>query len=217
MLVGSCSCLFGAVLVADDAAISFTGDGDSSLAPFTVDGPWTLEWSSRTEFTTLARLEIRLFDDVSGEFLGKVADRKGAGRGHKLFDNAGRFRLVVVAASLEWEITVQEVDDEQAARIKRQSEGRPSMLDTTRRVSSRVPEDSFETWSTEGDDTLLLFGDGYIRWRISFSPPDCPGLDDAQAISFVSAGRGSDAGYDSIMLDDGTRCYFSSAIPGLAR
>ena len=78
-----------------------------------------------------------------------------------------------------------------------------------------MPQDSFDNWSTAGDGTLLLVKDGNVRWRITFSPPDCPGLDAATAISFVSGG--SNPGYDSILLDDGTRCYFGAAIPGSPR
>lgn len=207
-------CLLCAALAAAAGDARFAGDGSASPAPFEVTGPWTLHWTARTEFPALASIEIRLYDDITGEFLGKVADSRGAGTGHRLFSDPGRYRIAVVANSASWEVTIEEVSESRAEQIERQAEGRPSLLDSAQRAGSRVPEDSFETWSTDGDDVLLLFADRVLRWRISFSPPDCPGLDAATAISFVSAGAGSNPGYDSILLDDGTRCYFESAIPG---
>jgi len=60
---------------------------------------------------------------------------------------------------------------------------------------------------------LLLFSGSSIRWTVRFSPP-CNGLGNSTAISFMTAVTGAAGEYDSILLDDGTRCGFDSVIPG---
>ena len=90
------------------------------------------------------------------------------------------------------------------------------MSDSTRRAARLVPEASFESWRPEGNNTLLLFKDGNLGWRISFSP-SCSGLESATALSFVMASGDGMGQYDSILLEDGTRCYFNSVIPGGVR
>jgi hypothetical protein len=57
-----------------------------------------------------------------------------------------------------------------------------------------------------------LFNDYGVAWRISFSP-NCPGLKAATAISFVTPVVDGADEYDSILLEDGTRCYFNSVTP----
>jgi hypothetical protein len=98
--------------------------------------------------------------------------------------------------------------------MRREAEGRSTILDTAREVSRLIPESSFESWRPEGNDTLLLFRDGILSWKIAFAPV-CPGLESATALSFVmrSVDRGTDQ-YDSILLDSGQRCYFTSVTPG---
>lgn len=187
---------------------------DSGRPPaFTVDGPWTLDWSARSDFLDLASIELRLFDATTGEFIGLVAEVKGVGSGLKLFENSGTFQLVVVATLVKWDIEIQEISREQAATLKRSAEDGPSLLDSARQASRRVPEGSFESWRPQDNENLLLFGADRVRWRISFSPA-CPGLKAATAISFVMPADGGSLGqYDSILLDDGTRCYFEKVIP----
>lgn len=209
--------LAGMALSATAGEFTFTGEGNRTLPEFTVDGPWTLNWTSRSDNPTLASIEIRLYDRGSDDYLGKVAERLGTGSGYKMFEKPGRYQIVVVGTSIDWEIMIEEIDPERAAAIKRQALGEASLEDTTRRYSKRLPQDSFEGWQPDGDDLLLLYADGYLRWRVTFSPADCKGLDDAAAISFVTPVGDPDGAYDSIMLDDGTRCYFDNVVPAYVR
>jgi hypothetical protein len=191
---------------------------DSGKPPaFTVGGPWTMDWRARSDSVDLASIELRLYDGMSGEFIGLIAEIKGAGRGLKLFENGGTFRVVVVGTLVEWDIEIQEISEEQAATLTRSAEGAPSLLDSVRQVSRLVPEGSFDSWRPQGNENLLLFDDDRVGWRISFSPA-CPGLEAATAISFVMTADGGSLGqYDSILLEDGTRCYFDKAIPDVVQ
>jgi hypothetical protein len=192
--------------------VKFDGQENGKSPVFTVDGPWTLDWSAHSEFPLLASFEMRLRDGTSGEIIGKVVELEGTGRGLRLFEDAGTYQIVVTGRSVEWYIEIMEVGEEQAASLKRGIEGRPSLIESSQRISRRVPESSFVEWRPEGNETLLLFNDDGVAWRISFSP-SCPGLKSATAISFVTPVVDGTDEYDSILLEDGTRCYFSSVTP----
>ena len=191
---------------------------DNGMPPaFTVDGPWTLGWEARSDALDLASIELRLRQGMTGEFIGMIAEVKGTGTGLKLFENSGTFQVVVVGTLVEWDIEIEEISEELAASMKRSAEGQPSLLDSVRKASRLVPEGSFESWRPQGDEKLLLFDDDRAGWRVSFSPA-CPGLAAATAISFVMTADGGNVGqYDSILLDDGTRCYFERVVPESVR
>lgn len=207
--------LFSTALAAEEVT-TLTGKDSGKPAAFTVDGPWMLDWSTRSEFPMLASFEMRLYDGESGDYIGMVAELKGTGSGLKLFEDAGTFQIVIVATSSEWNVRIDEVDKEQAAVLKRSAKKSPLMLDSVRRAARLVPESSFESWRPEGNDKLLLFRDGDPGWRVSFSP-SCPGLESATSLSFVMTSGDGMGQYDSILLEDGTRCYFTSVTPGGVR
>ena len=207
ILISTIVFLLQSAYAEDREVYRFEGEGNRTLPEFTVDGPWTLDWSARSEFFRLASIEMRLYDAESGDFIGSIAELKGIGQGYKLFEDPGSYQVRVVATGVEWEITVEEISEERATSLKRETQGPP---DFATQLRSRVPVDSFSSWRPEGNDTLFLFEDGNLGWRVSFRPAVCPGLASATALSFVTPGADPAEGYDSIMLDDGTRCYFES-------
>jgi hypothetical protein len=212
LLIATMLMLFSTALAAAEDIERLTGKDSGRPRAFTVDGPWMMDWSTRSEFPMLASFEMRLYDGESGNYIGMIAELKGTGSGLKLFEEAGTFQIVIVATSSEWDISIREVSREQAAVMKRRAEGAPSMLDSARRAGRFLPEDSFESWRPEGNDTLLLFSNGYPGWRVSFSP-SCPGLESATSLSFVMTSGDGMGQYDSILLEDGARCYFASVTP----
>ena len=158
------------------SAERLTGSDSGRPPAVTFDGPWLMEWSTKSEFPILASIEIRLYDADNGEYLGMVAELKGTGSGVKLFESPGTYQFVIVGTFVDWDIRVEAVDAERAAEMTRAAEGRPSTLDATREISRLVPESSFESWRPEGNDTLLLFRDGILSWTVGFAPA-CPGLE----------------------------------------
>ena len=194
--------------------LRFEGEGNSTLPVFTVEGPWTLDWAASAEYFRLASIEMRLYDGESGDFIGSIAELKGIGQGYKLFEDPGTYEIRVVATGVDWEIEVEEISDQQAASLKREAEG---LADSSIRVRSRVPVDSFVSWRPEGNEALFLFEDGNFGWRVLFRPRVCPGLASATALSFVMPGADPAEGYDSILLDDGTRCYFETVTSHFAK
>ena len=61
--------------------------------------------------------------------------------------------------------------------------------------------------------TLLLFAADKVHgYRVMFSPA-CPGLSNAKALSFVTEFDLGVESYNSILLDNGTRCYFNRVVP----
>jgi len=198
---------------ADNDRLRYTG-GESERTPaFSRDGPWLLDWSVRSKTELPTNFEMRLYDADSGEFAGTIVQLEGTGRGLKLFEEGGNFEIQVVSENLVWELSIESVDAATAARLKQNSKGQVSLEQRSERAARQVPEGGFESWRAVGDDVLLLFAaDGTTGYRVSFTPA-CPGLAAAKALSFVARFADGGDGYDSILLDDGTRCYFDRVAP----
>lgn len=205
--LGIFSLLGSSALIADTDTVRFTGEESGRPPAFEVDGPWILDWSTHSDFPLLANFEMRLHDGASGEFIGTVTQLEGTGRGLKLFEDPGKYQLEIVASHVGWEIEISPVSKEQAEQMKRAKGQGASLSDASRKLLRRVPEGSFVEWRPLDDETLLLFNDDGFGWRVTFSPA-CPGLKSATALSFVTPLKDAKDEYDSILLDNGTRCYF---------
>ncbi|MBT8068253.1 MAG: hypothetical protein KJO09_13505 [Gammaproteobacteria bacterium] len=202
----------GVASAADTDRIRFDGEGNGRTAVFEVDGPWMLDWSLHSNTPSRAIFEMRLHDGASGAFIGRLMELHGTGNGLKLFEQGGTFQIAIVASQVGWELEVSEVSEEKAAQIKRLSAGEPTLQDSVEASLRLVREGTFSQWRPDGDSALLLFDSGGFGWRATFAEP-CPGLESATAISFVTPAKGSMDDYDSILLDDGTQCYFDRVIP----
>jgi hypothetical protein len=198
---------------ADESDFRFTGDTSDRTAVFETSGPWLLDWSIRKKSGLPTNFEMRLFAADTGEFIGTIAQLEGVGRGLKLFEDAGSFQIQVVAQNLIWDLHIEVVDPETAADTKRLAEVGLSLEDKSKKLARRIPEGSFRSWRPVDDETLLLFAeDGYSGFRVTFEPP-CPGLAEATALSFVTALNNGMDDFNSVLLDDGTRCFFKRVFP----
>jgi len=207
---------FSLPAIAGDEVTSFEGEGSGRSAIFATSGPWMLDWSISSDFPVIAKFEMRLHDGGTGALIGPVIDVEGTGQGSKLFAETGEFQLTVVATGVQWQVRVTEADPEMAARVVRESEGRPTLADRSAMTSRRVGEGTFDSWRPENDSSLLLFDDDGTGFRVSFDSP-CAGLAAATALSFVTARGATAEEFDSVILEDGTRCYFGRVIPSVMR
>lgn len=212
LLVGIALVVWNRSAAEDLSEFSYSGEGDGVSPAFTVDGPWTLDWSTRSEFVSTSGVTIRLVDGKSGELIGRIAELDGVGRGFRVFDEAGTYKIALSGRNFEWQLEVRQISEEQADDLKRRTQFGPSIAESSRRISRSVPEGSFTEWRPDGDERLYLLKDGVIVWRISFATP-CPGLKAATSISFVTPTKDGFDTYDSVLLEDGTRCYFDLAVP----
>ncbi len=192
----------------------FDGEGNGRTAVFEVEGPWLLDWSLHSDVPLLAVFEMRLHEGASGDFIGRLMELHGTGNGLKLFEEGGDFQIAIVASNVAWELKISQVSAEQAAQIKRLSANKPTLQDSAKAKQRVVREGTFSEWRPVGNDTLLLFDSDNIGWRATFAEP-CPGLESATVISFVTPAVGSLEDYDSILLENGTRCYFDRVVPTL--
>ncbi len=191
----------------------FSGSESGRTPVFETRGPWLLYWTVRSEFPEMASIEMRVYDAASGDFLGTIQNDDGKEGGRRLFESAGSYQVHVIAKALAWDIEITEIDRDRAATLKRASEGRATLQDSASTEARRVRADAFASWRPVDDSTLLLFSrDEATGFRILFDAP-CSGLAAATALSFIEASAGGPERYDSIMLDDGTRCYFGRVIP----
>ncbi len=195
-----------------DDVIRYSGTESSRTPVFETSGPWLLYWSVRGEYREMASFEMRVYNASSGELLGRV-QQDGESGGRRLFEQAGSYQVEVISQALAWDIEITETDSARAAELKRASEGRATLEDTASTEARRVPADAFASWRPVDDSTLLLFSsDEATGFRIYFEQP-CTGLAGATALSFISQPGGGPERYDSIMLEDGTRCYFGRVVP----
>jgi hypothetical protein len=173
-----------------------------------------LDWTKSSDDTLPKIFELRLYETGSGEFVGTIVETRDTGSSRKMFEKAGSYRIDVVAQHLDWTLQITPVPATEASRLKRHSEGRPTIEDSSRVFARQVSEDSFESWRPVDDQTLLLFAKDESRgFRVTFAKP-CEGLAQATALMFVSAGYGSGGElYDAILLDDGTHCPFERVVP----
>jgi hypothetical protein len=192
----------------------FEGIGNERTPVFEPGGPWMLYWYTQSDNTLPKNFELRLYDLDAGGYAGTIIQQRVIANGKKLFEDPGRYQVVVVAANLDWTLVVSEVPDDKAARLVRESKGQTTVGDTAAEYARRVSEADFESWRPVDDETLLLFAADDTRgFRVSFEAP-CRGLKDATALTFVSSGMGRGGElYDSIMLDDGTHCAFAKVVP----
>lgn len=197
-----------------DTTLRFSGDTSGRTPVFERSGPWMLDWSTKSEDALPKIFELRLYDADSGDFIGTVVEVRETGSSRKMFEEPGRYQVEVVAQHLDWTLQITAVASTEAGRLKRHSEGRPTIEDSSRVFARLVSEDSFESWRPVDDRTLLLFaGDETHGFRITFAKA-CEGLSQATALMFVSAGYGSGGElYEAIMLDDGTHCSFERVVP----
>ena len=203
-----------AALADDVSRVRFDGEGSGRTPVFETGGPWILDWSARSDLQMKAYFEMRLHEGASDDFVGTIVQLDGTGSGRKLFDSEGDYRIVIEANNAKWELDIVEIDEEKAAEIRRRTEGNPSIEDSVRQSMRQLRVGSFNEWRPQGDDALLLLDNGKSRWRASFLQT-CAGLRSATAISFVTSPVGNLESYDSILLDDGTRCYFDRVVPAV--
>ncbi len=216
-----CQLVFGLLVVqfcvasaADTEPVRFDGKDNGRTAVFETEGPWMLDWSISSDLPAHAVFEMRLHDGASGDFAGRIVELHGTGNGLKLFEEGGDYQIAIVARNVAWELKISQLTKKQAAQIKRLTEHGPTLQDKARATLRLVREGTFSEWRPEGNDALLLFDSNNMGWRATFAQP-CPGLESAKVISFVTPAVGSLEDYDSILLEDGTRCYFDRVVPTL--
>lgn len=207
--------LAGAAITANAGELArFEGDSNERTPVFEPASPWMLYWYTQSDNALPKTFELRLYAADSGKYLGTIIQQRIIANGEKLFEDAGRYQVDVVAANLDWTLVVSEITAEKAAQLIRESKGESTLEDSSARYARQVAESSFESWRPVDDNTLLLFAaDESHGFRVGFEVP-CKGLADASELIFVSSGTGSDGElYDSIMLDDGTHCTFAQVVP----
>ena len=186
----------------------FTGQGAQKTDEFSAKGPWLLDWQIDSEFPDLAATVVRLEDADTLATIGIVADFHGVGRGLKVFHDAGTFRLDVSGENMEWIFEVREISESWATRLEQMTRYARSDRVHPGVLRNQVIPGSFSGWHAETDEVLTLVGTGKTSFRVTFGPTGCSGLGAAKTLSFVTPEKGPQSVYDSILLENGTRCYF---------
>jgi hypothetical protein len=112
---------FGSAAATEVVVREFRGIGGTDTESFMVSAPWLVEWHSRPP-TAIdekpSHLEVHLYDGSSNQFVGRVVERAGAGRGDVLIEQSGRFFFRVRGQATEWQLKVIAIDEEFAERLR---------------------------------------------------------------------------------------------------
>lgn len=207
----------GAASYAETVLETFEGAGPGTTPVFEATGPWRVDWEAKSDHPLLSAFYSNLYDAEKSRYLGFITQILGTGSGSKLIRHSGKFRIGVSGNDVEWKLRIVELSEEEAARLDAAPDRRRA--DTPVRESLRpkptnlVAPGSFIGWNAADDGTLeLVTGDGGLVQVVTFED-SCPGLMEAATVLFVTPEAGDTNVYSSILLEDGTRCFFASVVP----
>lgn len=208
--------VFAAPAGAENLVKTFTGTGPDTTPRFEVEGPWRVDWEAESEHPLLAAFYTNLYDAETSEYLGFITQLRGTGAGSKLIRESGTFRIGISGNDVDWTLRIVELSDAEAAAVERAA-GRPraAELPPAARTapSTVVASGSFTGWNVVDERTLdLVTGQPGMVLQVTLTER-CPGLKESTEVLFVTPDTGATNVYNSILLDDGTRCYFERVVP----
>jgi len=200
---------------AENLVKTFTGSGPDTTPRFEVEGPWRVDWEAASEHPLLAAFYTNLYDAETSEYLGFITQLRGTGSGSKLIRDSGTFRIGISGSDVDWTLRIVELSREEAEAL-RSGADRPAAERTTMArpaAAKLVAAGSFVGWNVVDGRTLdLVTGEDGLVLEVTLAEP-CPGLTESPEVLFVTPGTGATNVYDSILLDDGTLCYFERVVP----
>ena len=100
---------------AGEVVARFSGSGNTTTAAFEVDGPWLLDWRINSDYRMQSAFELHLINAETGFFDSRILKTQRVGNGLKLFRETGRFRFEISANFTDWNLTVTQLTEEEAA------------------------------------------------------------------------------------------------------
>jgi len=91
----------------------FSGSKGVTTVPFTVDGPWLLDWRLDTDYEQFAALDIALIEAGTGRHMGRVLYTKYRGNGLKLFEDGGTYQLRISSTLARWRVKIEQITPEE--------------------------------------------------------------------------------------------------------
>ncbi|WP_405243252.1 hypothetical protein [Lentisalinibacter salinarum] len=207
--------LFAAPSGAEELVKTFTGSGPDTTPRFEVEGPWRVDWEAESEHPLLSAFYTNLYDAETSEYLGFITQLRGTGAGSKLIRESGTFRIGISGNDVDWTIRIVELREAEAAALSAGAGRRPAadLPESPGEAGALVAAGSFIGWDVVDERTLnLVTGEDGLVLETTLTAP-CPGLTETADVLFVTPDTGATNVYNSILLDDGTRCYFERVVP----
>ncbi|WP_405227087.1 hypothetical protein [Lentisalinibacter sediminis] len=209
--------VFAVPAEAENLVKAFTGSGPDTTPRFEVEGPWRVDWEAGSEHPLLSAFYTNLYDAKTSEYLGFITQLRGTGAGSKLIRESGEFRIGISGNDVDWTIRIVELSKDEAEALEAAAAGRPrgAELPPPARPapSTLVASGSFIGWNVVDERTLhLVTGEDGLVLEVTLAEP-CRGLTETGEVLFVTPDSGATNVYNSILLDDGTRCYFERVVP----
>ncbi len=201
---------------AENLVETFTGSGPDTTPRFEVEGPWRVDWEAGSEHPLLSAFYTNLYDAETSEYLGFITQLRGTGTGSKLIRESGTFRIGISGNDVDWTIRIVELGQDEAEALEAAA-GRPRTAELPAparpQPSTLVASGSFVGWNVVDERTLdLITGRDGLVLEVTLTER-CRGLTETAEVLFVTPDSGATNVYNSILLDDGTRCYFERVVP----
>lgn len=110
--------LLGLQAGAETLVEEFRGVNVGETDPFTVEGPWRLDWEAKSDQPLMTAFYSNLYNADTGEFLGFITQLRGTGSGSKLIMEGGTFRIGVSGNNVEWTLEIVELSEAEAKALR---------------------------------------------------------------------------------------------------
>jgi len=107
-------CCFSSVANSKELIKEFKGSESRTTAEFVVKAPWIVDWRTTGDYPGSMAVEVNLITSPGGQYVGKIVSTKWIGNGVKLFNEGGKYQLVVNSNLINWTLRVEELTREEA-------------------------------------------------------------------------------------------------------
>lgn len=87
----------------------FKGSESRTTAEFQVKAPWIVDWRTTGDYPGSMAVEVNLVTSPGGQYVGKIVSTKWIDNGIKLFNEGGRYRMVVNSSLINWTLRVEQL------------------------------------------------------------------------------------------------------------
>ena len=107
-------CCFSSIASSKELIKEFKGSESRTTAEFEVKAPWIVDWRTTGDYPGSMAVEVNLITSPGGQYVGKIVSTKWIDNGVKLFDEGGKYQLVVNSNLINWTLRVVELTREEA-------------------------------------------------------------------------------------------------------
>ena len=109
---------FSSIANSKELIKQFKGSESRTTAEFEVKAPWIVDWQTTGDYPGTMAVEVNLVTSPGGQYVGKIVSTKWIDNGVKLFNESGKYQLVVNSSLINWTLRVEQITREEAETYK---------------------------------------------------------------------------------------------------